>query len=200
MTKAEFLSALRDRLAGLPAADVEKSVEYYSEIIDDRMEDGLTEEEAVQAVGSIDEIVSQILMETSLPKLVKAKVKPRRALHGWEILLLILGFPLWFPLLIAGASVVFALYVVLWSVVISLYAVVISVAACGAVGIFGSFAFLPIGRWESGLLFFGGGLICVGVTILLFLFINQIVKGILLLSKTILLGIKACFVRNGGAQ
>ena len=37
MTKSEFLSALENRLSGLPKDDVQKSIDYYSEIIDDRM-------------------------------------------------------------------------------------------------------------------------------------------------------------------
>lgn len=200
MTKAEFLSALRARLSGLPEEDLKKSIEYYSEMIDDRMEDGLSEEDAVAAVGSIDEIVAQILSDTSLPKLVKEKVRPKRALHGWEILLLVLGFPLWFPLLIAGASVLFALFIAFWSVVFAICVVGVSFAACGIAGIFGSLAFIPLGNWPNGLLFFGGGLIFAGLTILVFLFIRLVVKVIFAVSKTILLGIKACFVRKEGAS
>ena len=44
MTKAEFLGRLRDSLNGLSPADINTSMEFYSEIIDDRMEEGLSEE------------------------------------------------------------------------------------------------------------------------------------------------------------
>ncbi len=64
------------------------------------MEDGLSESEAIEAVGPVSQIVQQILMETPLPKLVKDKVKPRRSLKVWEIVLLVLGAPLWLSLLI----------------------------------------------------------------------------------------------------
>ena len=47
MRKEEFLTALRAGLTGLLPEGVEKLVEFCSEMIDDRMEDGLTEEEAV---------------------------------------------------------------------------------------------------------------------------------------------------------
>ena len=43
MTKQEFLRELWNRLTELPQEDVEKSLDYYSEMIDDRVEDGLTE-------------------------------------------------------------------------------------------------------------------------------------------------------------
>ena len=91
MTKAEFLAALRSRLAGLPGEDTETFLDYYGEIIDDRIEDGLSEAEAVEALGSIDAVVGGILEETPLPRLVRAKVAPRRALRIWEIVLLVLG-------------------------------------------------------------------------------------------------------------
>ncbi len=42
MRKSEFLAALRKGLNGLPQADIDASIEFYSEMIDDRMEDGLT--------------------------------------------------------------------------------------------------------------------------------------------------------------
>ena len=108
MNKYEFLGRLRERLAGLPPKDIEKSLDYYAEIIADRVEDGMSEEEAVAALGTLDEIVAQILEDTPLPKLVKEKVRPKRALRTWEILLIVLGFPLWLPLLITFASIIFS--------------------------------------------------------------------------------------------
>ena len=101
MRKQEFLTLLRERLSGLPQADVEERLAFYSEMIDDRMEEGFSEEEAVGQIGSIEEIVSQIVVETPLSKIVKENVrrKPRR--KGWETLLLVLGFPVWLPLLSA---------------------------------------------------------------------------------------------------
>lgn len=124
MNKQQFLAAVAGRLSNLPQSDINKSLEYYSEMIDDRMEDGMSEEDAVGAMGTIDEVVSEILMNTPLSNLVKAKVKPKRTLKGWEILLIILGSPLWGGLLIAAAATVFSVFVVLWSLVVALYAVV----------------------------------------------------------------------------
>ena len=58
MTKTEFLSSLRHRLAGLPEDYIEETLLYYSEIIDDYTEDGLTEEEAVLGLGDTDTIAA----------------------------------------------------------------------------------------------------------------------------------------------
>jgi len=61
MRKAEFLNELEAGLVGLPKEDVEERLAFYSEMIDDRMEEGLTEEAPVAAAGPVDDIVSQIL-------------------------------------------------------------------------------------------------------------------------------------------
>ena len=45
MDKFEFITELRAKLWALPEADKQRSVDYYREMIDDRMEDGLSEEE-----------------------------------------------------------------------------------------------------------------------------------------------------------
>ena len=88
MTKLQFLFALRDRLTDLPKSDLEERLHFYSEMIEDRMEEGLSEEEAVTAVGSVDEIAGQIASEIPSPKKVSAK----RHWKTWEIVLLALGF------------------------------------------------------------------------------------------------------------
>lgn len=60
MNKREFLAGLRKGPAGLPQEDMEERLTFYAEMLDDRMEEVLSEEEAVEAVeavGPIDEIV-----------------------------------------------------------------------------------------------------------------------------------------------
>lgn len=52
MTKEQFLRAVRERLTGLPQSDIDRSLDFYSEMIDDRIDEGLSEEEAVAAMGS----------------------------------------------------------------------------------------------------------------------------------------------------
>lgn len=200
MNKDAFLSALHGRLSSLPEEDIKKSLDYYNEIIDDHIEEGLSEEEAVQTVGGLEEIVSQILMDTSLPKLVKAKVKPKRSLKTWEIVLLVLGSPVWLPLLFAAVCLLLAVYIVLWSVILVLYSVDLSFAAGAFTGIVGFFVSLPVGNIAQGTLFLGAGLFCSGIAILLFFGFNQITKEVLVLSKKFLLAIKTCFIRKEKAQ
>ena len=200
MNKDMFLSALRTRLSGLPQQDIDLSLDYYSEIIDDRMDDGLNEDEAVKAMGSMDEIVTQILSETSLPRLVKEKVTPKRRLRTWEIVLLILGFPVWFPLIVAAVAVFLAVYIVLWAVIISLYACVLSFAAGSIGGIASSIVMFATHRTIGGIFIFGASLVCAGLAILLFMASNKATKGIIQLSKRFLLAVKGCFIRKEEAK
>ncbi|MBO7348531.1 MAG: DUF1700 domain-containing protein, partial [Spirochaetales bacterium] len=64
MTKQEFLKRLQDGLSGLPQSDIEDQLRFYSEMIDDRMEDGLSEEESVRLTGDPQEIAQRIIRET----------------------------------------------------------------------------------------------------------------------------------------
>ena len=194
MNKIEFLTVLRERLQGLPEEDINKSIDFYCEMIDDRVEDGMSEEEAVEALGNIEEIISQILSEVSLPKLVKEKVKPKRALKAWEIVLLVLGAPLWIPLLAAVVLTVLAVYLSVWSVIISLYVVDLAVVICGIAFVRLAVAFLFGGQFVSGGVALGAGLVCMGLSVLLFFAFNLVTKGILWASKKVLLGIKGLFI------
>ena len=46
MRKQEFMDDLRSRLSALPPPELEERLSFYEEIINDRMEEGLSEEEA----------------------------------------------------------------------------------------------------------------------------------------------------------
>ncbi len=196
MNKAQFLSAVRERLAGLPQGDLERAIEYYGEMIDDRMEDGLSEEAAVAVIGSVEDVCSQILAEMPLPRLVCEKVRPARALRVWEIILLVLGSPVWVPLLLAAAVVMLAVYVVIWTLVVCLYAVDLSLAAAALSGLAGT-AF-AVWQWTAAhaMLMLGAGLVCAGLCILLFLGCNQTALAIGRISRAFVLWVKARFLKR----
>ena len=63
MKKQEFLTALWKQLSDMPNSDVERSLDYYSEMIDDRVEAGMSEEEAVAEIGSVEEAAKQIMAD-----------------------------------------------------------------------------------------------------------------------------------------
>ncbi len=196
MNKNEFLAALRERLNGLPEEDINKSIDFYGEMLDDRIEDGMSETEAVEDLGSMEEMISQILSEVSLPKLVKEKVKPKRKLQAWEIVLLILGAPLWIPLLLSVILTVLSIYLSVWSVIISLYAVDLAVAISGLACVGLAVALLFEGLFVQAGALVGAGLVCIGLSILLLFAFNLVTKGILWASKKVLIGIKGLLIRK----
>lgn len=196
MSKQEFLVKLRNGLSGLPKADMEERLAFYSEMIDDRMEEGNSEEEVVGEIGDVDEIVSQIIADTPLVKLVKEKTKPKRRLRVWEIILLIAGSPLWLSLLLAVVAVILAIYLVLWSVLVSLWAVFGSVLGCGFGGAVAGIGFACFDNGLTGLVMIGAGLTCLGVAIFLFYGCKAATKGTLILTGKIALGIKNCFIKR----
>ncbi|MBQ7678614.1 MAG: DUF1700 domain-containing protein [Butyrivibrio sp.] len=197
MNKEEFLRALRDRLSGLPEADMEERIIFYREMIEDRMEDGFSEEEAVAQIGPVEDIVSQIMSEIPLTRIVKERVKPRRKLKTWEIVLLILGFPLWFPLLISAFAVLLSLYITVWSVLICIYAADLSLAAGAACGIFGIFLWLRAGNPAGAVFGAGAALTCAGLAILLFFACIWLTRGLIRGTGRILTGLKTSLVGKG---
>ncbi len=196
MHKSDFLVALGDALQGLPQNDIDASIEYYSEILDDQMEDGISEEDAVAALGDPGEVAKQILMDTALPKLMRAKAKPSRTLRVWEILLLILGSPVWASLLIAAASVLFSLYVTIWAIIGSLYAVNLSFALGAILGLVQGGIFIFTGNYAAATFYFGAALACFGIAVLLFFGFNKMTMKLVSLSKQFVLWIKSLFLRR----
>ena len=197
MKKQEFITKLEEKLCRLPKKEVDERLNFYSEIIEDKIEDGLTEEQAVADIGSIDEVVNQIIAEIPLSKIVKEKVKSKGKMSGLTITLLCVGFPVWFPLLISAIAVAFSLYVVLWSLVISAFAVKISLCAGVIYGIVCGIHYAIIDKAISGLAFIGCAIILIGLTIFAYYLCKLAVKGTLKLTKKILLGIKKGLINKG---
>ena len=194
MNKAEFLNELRTKLNGLPQSDIEERVSFYTEMIDDRVEDGMTEEEAVEQIGPVEKVVETIVSEIPLSKIVKAKVKPQKKMPVWAIVLLILGFPVWFPILISIVSVIFSLYLTLWVVVISLYAVDLSLAVASIASVTSAFVAFIGGEPLVGFASVGSFLVCGALSVLMFFGCGYVVKGVVFVTRKMLLGIKSWFI------
>lgn len=194
MTKMKFLLSLNDKLSGLPKDDIEERLNFYSEMIDDRMEDGLSEEDAVFAVGSVDKIADQIFGDIPFAKIAKEKMRPKRKLRVWEIVLLVLGSPIWISLIVAVFAVVLSLYVSLWSVIISLWAAFASVVACAPAAVALGIGLIVGEKLLLGIAMVGAGLVCAGASVFFFFGCKGATVGILLLTKKMALAVKKCFV------
>ena len=196
MRKQEFLENLRKRLSGLPQSDIDERLTFYDEMIDDRMEEGLSEEAAVSGVGDIETIAGQIVADIPLAKLVKETISQKRKLSAFEIVLLVLGAPIWFSLLVAAFAVALSLYVSAWSVIISLWAVFVSLAICGVFGVIAGVIFAATGYVPSGIATIGAGILCAGLAIFFFYGCTAISNGILHLTTKIASWIKKGFIRK----
>lgn len=68
MNKYLFEDWLRNRLDDLPAEELDRVVAFYLDAIDERMEDGMTEEEAIHDLGEPESLLAGI--RASLPEYV----------------------------------------------------------------------------------------------------------------------------------
>lgn len=196
MSKQEFLAKMRKALSGLPKDDIEERIEFYSEMIEDRIEEGLSEEEAIAAVGTVEEIAGQVIADTPFVKIAKERMRTKRRLSVLEIVLLIIGSPIWLSLGIAVVAVVFSLYIALWSVIISLWSVFASLATCSFGGV-AACVVLSIEGWGmTGVAMLAAGMVCGGLSIFMFLGCKAATKGIVILTKKIAIWIKNCFMRK----
>lgn len=198
MNKQEFLQRLRSGLIGLPQEDIEDRVSFYDELIDDKMEEGVSEEEAVRQIGPVDDVISQIISDTPLTKLVREKVKPKRSLQAWEIVLLILGAPIWLSLLIALITVILSVYIVLWSVIITLWTVMAVLAVSAVMCIVGTVVIAASGNGMTAIMALGTGMLCAGLAIFMFFGSLAATKGVIWLTKKFALWIKSLFVGKEG--
>ena len=190
MNKMQFLLELDKMLSQLSETEKVDWLRFYSEMIEDRMEEGLSEEEAVAAIGTVRDIAAQITADQ--PAGTAKKRNP------WMVLLLILGSPIWIAILASLFAVVLTLYISLWAIVISLWAVFASLAACGLAGVAGGIGFACGGHVLPGIALSGAGLVCAGLAILLFFGCRAATKGTAILGKKIFILIKKCFRKKEG--
>ena len=166
-------------------------------MIDDRIEEGLSEKEAVAKIGSVERIASQIIEDIPLTKIVKEKMRREGKPGALTLILLILGSPIWLSLAIAAFSVIISLWAVLWSLVISLWAVFVSLVATTLAGVAVGVFFSVGANTLTGLAMLSASAACAGFSILIFFGCKAATIGTLSLHKIIALGIKNRLARKG---
>lgn len=166
MNKSEFLEQLESGLKDLPNSEIKKSLNYYSEMIDDRIEDGESEVDAVASLGSVDEIAISVKSQTQLSTQTKETVKQKSGYKILIIILLVLGSPIWLSILLALFSIILAVYVTAVSIIISLFSVVLSFLLGGVTAVFGS-PIIMYSNIQTGIFCIGAGLILIGLGVFL---------------------------------
>ncbi len=195
MTKADFLRLLERALMQLSEEERQKNLEYYSELLDDMMEEGMTEAEATAKLGSPNQIAQNILQEMPLSKLVSTRMKPRSGWTPLAIVLAVVGSPVWVPLLLAAVAVVLALFVSIWALGFAAVAVVIALAvAVVAAPIFAIRA--AVLTLPLGLMLLGAGLVLLGLCVLGGLMAVELCKLLWQLTVWLAHKIKGLFIRK----
>ena len=199
MNKEQFLNELKKGLSGIPKEDLDERVNFYSEMIDDRIEEGMSEEEAVSAIGDVKTIVSQIMAETPITTIVKERVnkekeKKKGGISVATLIIIVLTFPLWLPIVATIFGLAIALFAVVWSLVVAFYAVTIGLIVAGAASIVWVLGLLFYGNLSGAGLGLGAGLFCLGLGVLMVYGCVACTKGAILLTVKALVGIKKALV------
>lgn len=185
MNKSKFLLRLKRALRGCSLSEIQSRLAFYSEMIDDRVEEGLSEKEAVQAIGNPDDIASEIRTELNeRPK------KEKRPMGTGAKILIAVGSPIWLSLLIAAAAVglslavsvfvvILSVFICLFALLICLYVVVLALVVSALAGLISAIACAFEGMLTQSLLCAGVFFVCTGLAIGLELVLTPIGKGIL---------------------
>ena len=192
MKKQEFLRSMKRRLSGLPREEVEERLGFYSEMIDDRMEEGLTEAEAIADIVADDELAAE-LRGGSEPLSGSATVRPRRRRSALLIVLLVLGSPIWLSLAVAAVAITVSVLAVIWSVTVAMWAVFASLVGCAVGGAISGAVLAINGQVLSGVAAVGAGLLCGGLAILAFMGSVATTRGVVFMTKKTALAIRRCF-------
>ena len=196
MNKQEFVSALSNGIKHINGCDVDERVSFYSEIIDDKIEEGMSEEDAVAQIGSVDDIVAQISAELGVTKPKITAKEPQKHSSALKTTLLVIGSPVWGAMLISLFAVVFSVWVSLWAVVVALWAAVLSLCVGSIAVIVAGVVLLTVGEKGTGLLAISTSLICAGFSIFMCLGSFMVSKGMAALTKLLGRATKRCFKRR----
>lgn len=113
MTKNEFKKLLNQRIQVLEAQERERILNFYEETIDDSIEDGCSEEEAVSKLGDLEMIVNDIFAENHIvkPQTSIQRESPIKKNRMYVLLFLIITSPLWLALGTAGLTLLLCAYI-----------------------------------------------------------------------------------------
>ncbi len=191
MKKTEFLKNLRANLRGLPKHEIEERISFFSEMIDDRTEEGLSEDEAVLAVSK--KITKEELCKQTSGD---GEKRGKKKLSGAELAIIIAGSPVWFSLGAAAVAVIISLYAAFWAVIASFWAAFASFAIAAPAAIISAFAFFLNGFNFQGFVLFSAAPICLGLAIFSFLGCLYLTKWGAVISKNICISIKRIFCKK----
>lgn len=129
MNKTQFCALLENKLKPyLSSKEMYKTLNFFEEMIDDRIDEGLSEEEAVSQLGDINIIVDQILDEHNIEKKQTKLVwrfVPRKIPTELGFIITILLLPVWITIFALGASLFIVILSIIFSIVLTIIAIFI---------------------------------------------------------------------------
>lgn len=201
MNKKQFIEKLDDLLQDIKENEKTKTLLYYEEMISDKIDEGLSEEDAVASCGDVSEIAAELLAELPLATLIQSKVKQsheKSANKTLWIILAICGFPLWLPLAISFAAIIFSVYITVWAVVISLFAVELALVVSGIAAVVFGVWNITVGQNGAGFGLIAMGIAIIGLFILSIKPLHWLSKQFIELTSSFLKKIKRLFISKEG--
>lgn len=128
MNKEVFFMVIREKLSKFNKNEVDKIIDYYNELIEEKKENGLSEEDAIESFGDIRKIINTVTTDLIIENSNNDKSNTFR---NFYIILGICASPILLPIGIALFAVVFSLFVVFVSVyfalIVSAFAVILAI-------------------------------------------------------------------------
>lgn len=194
MTKAEYLSRLESLLSCLPEGQRAESLAFYEEMILDRMEEGLGEEEAVSTLDAPGVVAEAILDD--LPAVPRVVAKTRRKSRVLLWVLVILGFPVWGALLAALAITMLSFYATVWIFVAVVWGLAVLLVLGCPLFLLLAVCGLIVGNAPYTLVEFGAALVALGLGLLLVRLAFELTRGVALLSAAVVRRAVSPFVKR----
>ena len=125
MDKTQFCTLLGNKLKQyLSPKEMYKTLNFFEEMIDDCIDEGLSEEEAVSQLGDINIIVDQILDEHNIGK-KQTKLVWRFIPRELGFINIVLLFPAWITIFSLVASLFIVILSIIFSIVLTIIAIFI---------------------------------------------------------------------------
>ncbi|WP_409043320.1 DUF1700 domain-containing protein [Latilactobacillus sakei] len=112
MTKNDFIKDLAAALTSYGVSDAANTIDYYDELIDDRIEGGETEAAVIASLETPHQIASQLADQFQPTQVQHKRMSP--VLLVTLVVLLVLGSPLWGSLLLTVIVLLTVGYLLLW--------------------------------------------------------------------------------------
>lgn len=183
-TRDEFFTQLGQGLYKLPQEDKQRFLAYYVEILEDYLENGSTEQEALEKMGSPQDIAREIqeeLRASQDPEPVPAPPARHSRFSPMRIVVLV-TLPFWGTLLLCAATFLLCLIIVIWCLPLITGVLALSGVLIGIVSLIGAPLLLP-GSTAVGVIQLGLGIAMLGLALLMGVAAVQSARGCAALTK-----------------